>query len=192
MLSAHLAPALVAKSFRPSLNLPLAMVLCLLPDIVHSLLILLKIEKLHQDSRFSHTLLFVLILAFAAFLATCLLGTNLLNSLIYSLCLISHFLFDLVNRSEMGLTPWGGKMPGLGLHQKGATRFYNLAFFIEIFLVVSSGILYAVSTFSGALPSLIMPAIILFILILSEFGYYYIYAPLIENSLSTWWQSKKN
>ncbi|MFH1874751.1 MAG: hypothetical protein ABH859_06170 [Pseudomonadota bacterium] len=184
MLAAHLAPALVAKSLRPSLNLPLAMVLCLLPDIVHSLLILLKIEKLHHDSRFSHTLILVFGLAVVTFLGSIFFHANFTNSCIYGFCVISHFLFDLVNRSQMKLTPWGGQMPGVGLHQKGATRFHNLAFFIEIFLVISSGIIYAISR--------LLPITILFLLLLSELGYYYIYAPVIENSLANWWQIKKN
>jgi len=184
MLSAHLAPALIIKVIRPSVNLPLGMVCCMLPDIWHGILVLLRIERLHAGERWSHTLLVVLLMALAVFFAGGLFGASTADASIYAGLVVSHFVLDLVNRQRMSVTPWGGRIPGIGLHERGFSGGYWMGFLVEIFLIIASVSIYAGFVFDGQIRSLFVPALLLAGMLLSEIWYFHIYSSVIEAGLA--------
>ncbi len=180
MLVAHLAPALVAKALRPEVNLPLAMGLCLLVDLVHALLVLLGLERLGADERFSHTLLAVALLTVATVAAALIFGANAVDALIYGGCVLSHWVFDLINRRRMHVTPWGGWIPGVGLHERDLHRGHHWAFAVELGLVCSSAAIFAASRWDGRMESLTLPGLILAGMLTAEIAYFRVYAPILR------------
>jgi len=184
MLSAHLAPALIAKSFQPTLNLPAAILLCLLPDIIHVALTLMGVEKLSREERFSHSLLITFVSVVAVLLLSVRAGASTTDGIIYMSCVLSHFALDLVNRHRMLLTPWGGSLPGLGLHERGFRQGHVISFFLELALVFVAIALYATSTYDGYLKSLLIPAGLLVIMLTGEIWYFRVYAYAIGEGQS--------
>lgn len=172
MLSAHFAPALIAKSFRPSISLPAAMFFCILPDFLHGILIIIGVERFGSDRRYTHTLLITLLIAIPIFVISLVLGTSIINAGIYAMCTLSHYVLDLINRERMALTPWGGSIRGLGLNDLEKPQRYHISLLIEIILVVSSVLIYGYSVFNGNLQSLIVPAGLLGLMLIIEIGYY--------------------
>jgi len=175
MLSAHFAPALVAKALRPSINLPIAMALCILPDILHVMFAALGIEKFNKDKNYSHTLLVVLLCALLTLLVSWLLGASLINATIYSVCPLSHYPLDLVNRHRMAITPWGGSLRGLGLNHEKGFMAPRLSFTLELALIAISVAIYGYSIYNGNPESLVIPAILAVGMLVSETIYYRVY-----------------
>lgn len=187
MLSAHFAPALVAKSFRPQINLSVAMIFCMLPDLLHALLVLLGLERFAVKERYSHTLLSVFLMSLAVFGGSLLLDVSMTDASIYAMCVLSHFVFDLLNRARMAVTPWGGWIPGVGFHERATWgRAHHISFILEIILVVISVFTYGYSVFDGELRSLFVPAGLLGMMLMMELGYYQVYAPVIESTRLKW------
>lgn len=156
------------------------MAFCMLPDVLHALLSLFGTEKLMEDERYSHSLLIVLSMAVVVLAIFLSVGSGAIDSIVYALMVLLHFFFDMLNRERMPITPWGGSIPGIGLHEGGSMRGVALSFTLEILLIFASCIVYAASGFDGTAKSLLIPAIILICMLAGELFYFPIYYPVIE------------
>jgi len=136
----------------------------MLPDILHAILVVLKVEDFRRKKNYSHTLLVNLVLAAIVFFIS--------NSIIYAFFVLSHFVFDLVNRREMYITPWGGKIKGLGLHDRGICKAYYFSYFLEIFLVTAAVVIYGLSQHSAKIASILLVGMIFL-----DIVYYKVYRP---------------
>jgi hypothetical protein len=181
MLSAHLAPPLIAKALRPDINLFAGILLCFLPDILHSICVFLGVERLRVDERYSHALITVLFMSFAVFVICRFLDLPVTPSIIYAGIVLSHFLLDLVNRRKMAVTPWGPYIPGIGLHERSRI----LGFAVELSMVLISVGIFAVMKFNGELASLRLPALLLLIMLILEAFYFRIYFPDVKGLISS-------
>jgi len=184
MIYAHFAPALVVKSLNPSISLPIAMTACIFPDILHLIFAALGVEKFNRDKNYSHTLLVVVLSAVLLFLASWLLGASLTNATIYSMCLLSHYPLDLINRHRMALTPWGGSLKGLGLNHEEGLMAPRLSLILELVLILFSVTIYGYSVYNGNLDSLAIPAMLAIGMLISETIYYRVYpfhTPRVRN-----------
>ncbi len=186
MLSAHMAPALIAKAARPGINLFVGIVLCFLPDILHSICILFGIERFRVDERYSHTLLAMLLISITVFIISRFLDVPTIDSLIYAGIVISHFLFDMVNRRKMAITPWGPEIRGLGLHGMESAGGRLLSFIVELSILLISIGIFAWARYDGDIASLRLPALLLSIMLILEAFYFRIYFPDVKGILRSW------
>ena len=175
MLSAHLAPPLIVKAIRPDINLFACVVLCFLPDILHSIFVIFGIERFRVDERYSHSLLVVLLASLAVFGVSRFLDIPTIDSTIYAAVVLSHFLLDLVNRRSMAVTPWGPNIPGIGLHEREAGGGRILSFAVEMSIVLISIGVFAIAEFDGNIASLRLPALLLLVMLVLEAFYFRIY-----------------
>lgn len=178
MLSAHFSPAFIVKAMRPDLNLALLMLCCYSNDLLHFCLAAFKKESIRGQAHYSHSFAASVLMTLLVFFGTLLFLHDLQAALLFAMCTISHFFFDLIVFQSLPLFPHKGKICGLALFEH---KKKWIAFGLEWFFLLGSWTPYVlVTALSG--QHIDVPVIILLCLSFVLFFYFKIYEPFFFSS----------